>query len=191
MRAITAFIAVCLAPVIVFAAESKPNPDEVVNNPPFAHWSSFPTGTTVTQRETVSLPDGSKVQEMSTSKLVEKSKDKVVVETIITTSGDAVKETTTSVASYPPKVKMREVDTPAGEIASVTEGKEEVDFKGKKVTSEWVEAVSRSGDDVTTEKVWTVRDVPGGLIKQTIVHKRGDKIVSESIREVVEVKLGS
>lgn len=190
MRVAIGFVAACLVPVIVFAAETKPNRDDLVNNPPFAHWSSFPTGTSVTQKETVSLSDGSKVEQTSTSKLIEKSKDKVVVETTITTSGKGSSETTTSVATYPPKVRMRDVDTPAT-MASVTEGKEEIEFKGKKVNSEWVQAVTKSGEDVTTEKVWTARDVPGGLIKQTIVHKRGGKVVSESTREVVEVKLGS
>jgi hypothetical protein len=191
MRTALGFAIIVFIPLAVLAAESKPKPDDVVNNPPFAHWSSFPTGTSVTQKETVSLPDGSKVEELTTAKLIEKSKDKVVVETTITTTGNAASETSTTVTTFPPKVKMRDVNTPADQMASITEGKEELEFKGKKVNAEWVEAVSQSGDEVTTEKVWTARDVPGGLIKQTIVHKKGDKVLSESIREVVEVKVGS
>ena len=63
--------------------------------------------------------------------------------------------------------------------------------KGRKVAVEWVEAVTRSGDEVWTEKMWTAREIPGGIVKQTLVHKHGDTVVSESVLEMVDFKPGS
>src|SRR5262249_53307406 len=65
------------------AQSGKPGPDEMVNNPPFANWAQFKPGTTVTQKEIVSMPDGRKLEQTITHKLVQKSKDRVVVETIV------------------------------------------------------------------------------------------------------------
>ena len=92
-------------------------------------------------------------------------------------------ERTKTVTTFPAKVKMSQVDTPADASVSVTEGSEEVEVKGKKVTSEWVQAVTHNGDEVTTEKVWTARDIPGGLIKRTVTRKKGDTVVSDSTLE--------
>ena len=174
-----------ITPLVAHAA--GPKPDDMVNNPPFAHWSSFPVGTAVTQKETVTLPDGSKLEMVKTFKLLEKSKEKVVVEGKFTQTGAAGSNQTTSVDSYPAQVKRQDVDTPAS-MASVSEGKETVDVKGKPVEAEWVEATVKSGDEVSTEKVWTAQNIPGGIIKQTLVKKKGDKIVSTSVLELVEYK---
>jgi hypothetical protein len=191
MRYVLAFLAAVIAPLAVSAAEPQPKPDEMVNNPPFAHWSSFAPGTTVTQKETVSLSDGSKVEQVITAKLLEKTKEHVVVETTVNVTGGGVVEKATTATTYPAKVKMSQADTPDSAMESITEGKEEVDVKGKKVTAEWVEAVTKNGDEVSTTKVWTAQDIPGGIIKQTLVRKKGDKVLSESVLELVEFKAGS
>jgi hypothetical protein len=188
MRLLPALLAVFVVPAAVLAAESQPKPDDIVNNPPFAHWSAFAVGTSVTQQETVNLSDGTKLQESITSKLVEKTKDKVVVETSTKDKSSGAAEETKTVTTFPAKVKMSQVNTPDSAMTSVTEGKETVDVKGKKVDAEWVEAVIKSGDEVTTEKVWTARDIPGGIVKRTLTRKQGDKVVSDSVLELVEFK---
>ena len=184
------FVAMLLAmlavPVTLFAAETQPKPDDMVNNPPFAHWSAFKPGTAVTQRETITLSDGTKLTQDITSKLLEKNKEKVVVETSYKESGGGVTDQEKTVTAYPAKVKMSQVDTPDAMLASITEGTEKVTVKGKEVDAEWVEAVSKEGDEVVTEKIWTARDIPGGIIKRTITRKKGDKVVSESVLEVLE-----
>jgi len=170
---------------------AAPKPDDTVNNPPFAHWSAFKPGTTVTQKQVVSLSDGRKVEHVITTKLLQKSKERVVVETTVKDNAKGMVESTRTVTSYPAKVKAGQVHTPPTADVSVTEGKEEVTVKGQKAAAEWVEAVTRNGDEVWTEKMWTARDIPGGIIKQALVHKRGDKVVSESVLEVVAFKHGS
>ena len=169
------------------ASAADPKPDDMVNNPPFVGWSMFKPGTTVTQRETVTLADGSKFEMVMTHKLVEKRKDKVVVQTTVTASGHVSGEETMTTATFPAKVKMSEANSPTDAVA-VTEGKETLDVKGKKVDTEWYEAVTTFGDDVTTDKAWTARDIPGGVVKETITKKEGGKVLSESLLEVVDWK---
>lgn len=175
----------------VGAQSAKPGPDEMVDNPPFASWAQFKLGTIVTQREVVSMPDGRKLEQLITYKLVQKSKERVVVESTVKDKMGGATESTRMVNAYPARVKMKEVSTETGPDASVTEGKEEMTVKGKKLAVEWVEAVTKSGDDVWTEKMWTARQIPGGIVKQTVVHKRGDKLITESVLEMIDFKLGS
>ena len=180
------------APGSLLAAEAAPKPGDMVNNPPYAHWSAFKPGTTVTQREVVTLADGTKLQQTIVSKLISREKDKVVVETAMTESASGgqsgVAESRKTLTTFPAQVKRSQIDTPAEASVTVTEGTEDVDVKGKKVSAEWVEAVSRSGDLTTTEKIWTARDVPGGIIKRTVTRKKGDTVESDSFLELVEYK---
>jgi len=195
MRAVVLFVVLLAvfpaAPAILHAAE-KPKPDEMVNNPPYAHWSAFKPGTTVTQREVVTLADGKTMEQVITAKLVKREKDKVVVETTMTEAGGGAKtgmiESTKTVETFPAKVKMSQVDTPAEVGVKVTEGVEDVDVKGKTVSTEWVEATTQNGDEAVIEKIWTARDVPGGIVKRTITRKKGDTVTSTSQLDVVQYK---
>ena len=175
----------------VGAQSARPGPDEMIDNPPFANWAQFKPGTIVTQKEVVSMPDGRKLEQLITYKLVQKNKQHVVVESTVKDTMAGETESTRTVNTYPAKVKMRDVSTETGPDASVTEGKEEMTVKGRKLAVEWVEAVIKSGDDVWTEKTWTAREIPDGIVKRTVVHKRGDKLVSESVLEMIDVKPGS
>jgi hypothetical protein len=179
--------AIVAAPLGAAAEDVEPKPDEMVNNPPHAYWSAFHPGTTVTQKETVTLADGTKIETTAVSKLVEANKQQVVVETRVPAEGEA-SETVTDV--YAATVKMSEVDSPAS-AAKVTEGKEEVEVKGKKMEAEWVESTIEDGDDTWIEKVWTARDVPGGVVKETLVHKQGNAVQSTSVTELVDFKVVS
>src|SRR5262245_29399453 len=175
----------------VGAQSARPGPDEMVDNPPFANWAQFKPGTIVMQKEVVSLPDGRKLEQLITYKLVQKNKEHVVVESKVKDKAGGATERHRRLHTYPARVKMGDVRTETGPDVSVTEGKEEMTVKGRKLAVEWVEAVTRSGDDVWTEKMWTAREIPGGIVKQTVVHKRGDKLVTESVLEMIDFKPGS
>src|SRR5262249_47531569 len=114
-------------------------------------------------------------------------KDKVVVKGQFTQTGAAGSNVTTSVDTYPAKVKRGDVDSPT-EVATVTAGKETIQMKGEAIESEWVEATVQSGDEITVEKVWRAQTVPGGTVKQTMTKKKGGKTVSDSVLEVVGFK---
>lgn len=174
----------------VWAAET-PKPGDMVNNPPFVHWSQFAVGTSVTTKEVVTLADGSVEEVIATAKLVEKAKDHVTVETVVTggeaDKKDAALEQTKTVTDFPAKVKFERTHTPPSVGYSVTEGKEAVEVNGKTVDAEWVEATATNGDETVVEKVWTAQDVPGGIVKQTITKKKGGKLTSQSTLGVAAV----
>src|SRR5262245_10708389 len=89
----------------VGAQSARPGPDEMVDNPPFANWAQFKPGTIVTQKEVVSLPDGRKVEQLITYKLVKKNKDDVVVESTVKDKMAGPTESTRTVNTYPARVK--------------------------------------------------------------------------------------
>src|SRR5215475_7603072 len=93
----------------VGAQSARPGPDEMVNNPPFANWAQFKPGTIVVQKEVVSLPDGRKLEQLITYKLVQKNKDGVVVESTVKDKMAGATESTRTLNTYPAKVKMRDV----------------------------------------------------------------------------------
>src|SRR5262245_20396119 len=175
----------------VGAQSARPGPDEMVDNPPFANWAQFKPGTLVMQKEVVSMPDGRKLEQLITYKLVQKNKGQVVVESTVKDKTAGATENTRTLNTYPARVKMRDVSTETGPDVSLTEGKEEMTVKGRKLAVEWVEAVTGNGDVLWTEKVRTAREIPGGIVKQTVVHKRGDQLVSESVLEMIDFKPGS
>ena len=59
-------------------------------------------------------------------------------------------------------------------------------MKGKQVEAEWVESSATNGDETVVEKMWTVQDVPGGMVRQTVTRKKGGKVSSQSALEVVQ-----
>jgi hypothetical protein len=175
----------------VGAQSARPGPDEMIDNPPFANWAQFKPGTIVRQKEVVSMSDGRKLEQLITYKLVQKNKDRVVVESTVQDKTAGATESTRAVNTYPARIKMKDVSADTGPDAAVTEGKEEMTVKGKTLAVEWVQAITKNGDDVWTEKMWTAREIPGGIVKQTIVHKRGDTLVTESLLEMIDFKQGS
>jgi hypothetical protein len=171
---------------------TTPKPGDVVTNPAYAHWASFAVGTSVTQKEAVTLADGTVVESLMTAKLVSKNKHKLAVETTVV-AFDATKragaaDETKTLTTYPARVKFEDIHTADSGGYSVTEGKEAVDVKGKMVDAEWVEATNTNNDGSVTEKDWYVIDVPGALVKQTVTKKKGSQVTSQSTLELVEVK---
>lgn len=161
-----------------------PKAGELVNNPPYAHWSQFKPGASVTVKEVDTLADGTASEIVITSKLLSKSKKKVRVETIVTVgaagNSSSPVERTQTVEDYPAKVRYEQSQSPNAAGYAVTEGKESVNFKGKPVEAEWVEATATNGDETTVEKVWTAQNVPGGVVKQTMTKTRGAQVIKSS-----------
>jgi hypothetical protein len=173
------------------APPPPPKAGDVVNNPPYSHWAQFVPGATVTIKEVVTLPDGSVGQAVITSKLLTKSKDKVQVETLVTTGGGqtwaAASEKTRTVTSFPAKVHYETFQSSGTSGYSVLEGKEILAVKGKQLETEWVESSTTVGDETITEKIWTAREIPGGIVKRDVIKKKGSDVAHAST-ELVEYK---
>jgi len=169
---------------------ATPKPGDMVENPPYALWSPFAVGTSITTKELVTFSDGSVAAPSVTSKLVSKSKDKVTVETVVTADAASkragVAEQTKTLSDYPAKVKFEDLGTAAQANASVTEGKELVKVKGKEFEAAWVETTATKGGETIVEKVWTAAEIPGGMVKKTTTRKKGAEVLSTSTVELVE-----
>jgi len=173
-------------------ATAPPKPGDLVTNPAYAHWAHFTVGSSVSQKEAVTLADGTVVESLMTTRLVSKNKQKLTIETTVR-AVDAAKrvgaaEETKTLTTYPAKVKFEDIHTSESGGYSVTTGKEAVDVKGKMVEAEWVEASTTNSDGTVTEKDWYTVEVPGGLVKQTVTKKKGSQVTSQSKLELVDVK---
>jgi len=169
-------------------AQTTPQPDEMVNNPAYSQWARFKRGTTMVQKQTVTLSDGRKIEHDITVRLADKSPDKVVIETTLTPTMDSMVSSTRTFATFPARVKMGRVHTPRASLDGFAEGEEDMTVQGKKVTAHWIEAITKAGDEVTTRKVWSAWEIPGGVFKETIVRKKGDQVLSDSVLETVRIK---
>src|SRR5262245_57947146 len=172
---------------VLATGQTTPRPDELVNNPAFEHWAGFKRGTVVVKKETVTLADGRKIQHDITERLAEKTRDKVVVESTMGPTMDAMVSSRKTFTTFPAKVRMERAQTPRQTLDGFTEGEEEMVVQGKKVTAHWVEAVTKAGDETTTRKVWSAREIPSGVVKETIVRKKGDQVLSDSVLEIVRI----
>jgi hypothetical protein len=165
-------------------AEAPPKAGDMVNNPPYAHWSQFKPGATVTVKEVDTEADGSVAEIVITSKLIAKSRTQVKVETVVTLGGAGSSgsggERTQTLEEYPAKVRYEQSQSPGTAGYSITEGKESIQFKGKPVETEWLESTLTNGDEITVEKIWTTKDVPGGIVKQTMTRTHGTQVTKTS-----------
>lgn len=154
----------------------KPGQDGVVANGAYEYWAKFPIGTSTTQEEEITLYDGKQIHRTIVTNLVSRTNEQLKL-------SYAVTEKTTSFVDVPatlPATAVARVDT-----NSMTQGQEAISVQDQSVSSEWVRAVSLV-DDMTTERtVWTSRDVPGGVVKETVIKKKGNEIVSSSTLKLV------
>src|SRR5262249_3922318 len=186
----------CLALATARAADA----DDLVPNPRYKGWADFKPGATVTHKEKTRFPAGSPqnkyypegVDERDvTYKLVSVSPDKVVVETVVLDYELLSQiETAPTRITYPAKVKRAYVEG-AREQLKVKEGKEDIEVQGKTYKCEWYETTRTTSDgEVMTRKRWIAAEVPGGIVKEVTVTKKGDQVVDETTTTVTEMKAG-
>ena len=169
---------------------APPKAGDMVENPPFALWSPYAVGTSITTKELVTFSDGSVAAPSVTSKLVSKSNDKVTVETIASIDAASKRaglaEQTKTLTDYPATVKFEDLGTTKEASASVTEGKELVKVKGKEFEAAWVETTFTKDGETVVEKVWTAAEIPGGVIKKSSSRKKGSDVIATGMVEVIE-----
>jgi hypothetical protein len=186
----------CLALATVRGADA----DELVTNPRYKGWADFKPGATVIHKESTKFPAGSPegkyyprgVDERDiTYKLISLTPEKAVVETVVLDYEllSQVEAAPTRVI-YPAKVKRAYVEE-AHEQLKVKEGNEDIEVQGKTYKCEWYETTRKVGEgDVMTRKRWIAAEVPGGIVKEVTVTKRGDQVVAETTTIVVQKKAG-
>jgi hypothetical protein len=182
------------------AAARAADADDLVTNPRYKGWADFKPGAMVTHKEKTRFPAGSPqgkyypegVDERDvTYKLVSVSPDRVVVQTVVLDYEllSQVEAAPTRII-YPAKVKRTYVEG-AREQLQVQEGKEDLEVLGKTYKCEWYETTRRTADgEVVTRKRWIAAEVPGGIVKEVTVTRKGDQVVAETTTTVSRTKAG-
>ena len=181
-----------LLQIAAWAAEQE----QMVNNPPYVHWSAFKPGTTVTQRERVRFAKGSDEADYyaagarvhdSTYKLLEVTPKHVVVQMTIFEHGPgSVTEHAPVKITFPATADKAHVFGGREEIEKFTEGEEEVKVIDKTVKAHFVDIVDIDGDETVERKIWESNEIPGGIVKEVKKTKKGNKVVAETITHVLE-----
>ncbi|MGA7497788.1 MAG: hypothetical protein WBX00_13775 [Isosphaeraceae bacterium] len=179
-----------LLQIAAWAADDK----QMVNNPPYTHWSAFKPGTTVTQRERVLFAKGSDEADYyagarvndSTYKLLEVMPKHVVVQMTIFEHGPgSVTEHAPVKITFPATAEKAQVLGGREEIEKFTEGEEEVKVIDKTVKAHFVDIVDIDGDETVERKIWESNEIPGGIVKEVKKTKKGKKVVAETIIQVL------
>jgi hypothetical protein len=69
----------------------------------------------------------------------------------------------------------------------VKEGKEDVEVLGKTHKCEWYETTRTTADgEVVTRKRWIAAEVPGGIVKEVTVTKKGNQVIAETMTTVLQ-----
>jgi hypothetical protein len=156
-------------PVTVENAKEKKADLPVVERAEYVNWNQFPQGTLVKHvRETKS--DAGKVIVTTTTKLVSKSNEKVIIETQITVDrgGEPLVNPSMELeypASFrlPPNMDAAKFALPAQDAK--LESEESIEFQGKEYAARvysW-DAASESGK--TKNKMWLCNDIPGRVLR--------------------------
>lgn len=130
-----------------------------IDNPMYKNWSAFKVGTWV-KSTSVTEASGMKTEMETTSKLVELTAAKAVVEVTMSMTMMGNKTDMPARKDEIP-AKIPDATATAEKKPDVKEGNEDLDVGGKKVKTKWIET-NVSG---TKSKVWTSNDVPGTLVK--------------------------
>lgn len=168
--------------------EKKPAENlPTVENQNYANWTLFPAGTMVKKVKMTKNPQDW-VKETTTTRLLEKTPEKVVVETQVTVErpnyptqvNPATKNEIIATFRVPKGMTAEQIQAPS--LKARNTGTEEVDVLGKKekaVAFTWEDG-TESGPMVI--KAWFAETVPGRLVRQEMtVEQKGFKAVEEIV----------
>ena len=142
-----------------------------VDNPEYKAWSKFNPGSYVVMKMTNETA-GNKMEITTTTTLVEKTADKLVLEdkTSMVIGGNKI-DNPGQKRDVPAKVKVEGTSEQKSD-AKVTEGKESIELGGKKVDCKVVEVQAETNGTKSHTKTWSSDEIPGGTAKQE-VHSEG------------------
>lgn len=154
---------VCLIGGSAFAQE------KLVDNPEYQNWAKFKAGAFAKLKTVVETNVGGQTQKIETTmttKLIELTADKVVLEMSTSTvfMGTAIEQPPMK-RDVPKQVTQAQKEQAETPKAKVEEGTEDVTLNGQKYACKWIKTkTSANGMDVVS-KIWTCPDVPGQVVK--------------------------
>jgi len=136
-----------------------------IDNPEYQSWSKFGVGSMV-EYTVQSEAAGTKTESTMTVTMVEKTDDKIVLETK-TKMVVAGNEMTMPAQKRDVPAKVDQPEQQAQDGPKPEEGKEDVEAAGKTLSCKTTTTVTESNGMKTTAKIWQCDDVPGGMVKMT------------------------
>lgn len=154
-----AFVFVC---AFAFVAVARA---EQIDNPAYKKWSAYKPGTWVKHKTTADMA-GQKTENEMTTKLVEVTPDKAVIEIAMSmTVGGQKMDMPAQKQEVPAKIEKPAAPAADAPKADVKEGEEEVTVAGKTFKCKTTETTMKQGNNTTKSKVWMSDDVPQGMVK--------------------------
>jgi hypothetical protein len=159
----------------------------LVDNPEFASWNRFPVGIAVVRKKEVSNDSGS-VRVTTTLRLVEKKRDKVVVESQVTVDrpGEPVVENPSQKLEFaaafqlPQGMKPEQFALPS--LKAKVVGNETRMACGREYQTELYSWDERNEAGPMTIKLWRSEEIPGRMLRQEVKGR-----TQVSVEEVVEI----
>lgn len=138
---------------------------EKIKNPEYENWAKFKAGA-MSKVEGSTVAAGNESKQTITSKLVEITPDKAVVETVVEIEAMGNKMAMPAQKREVPAMIEKPANVSAdGMPAGAKTGEETVDVAGKTLKAKVVEFESDANGMKVHSKTWTCADVPGGLVK--------------------------
>jgi hypothetical protein len=158
LRAVGAFSLLVACAALVYA--------ETVDGVEYKRWSDCKEGSWVTHSVTATDHEGKKREFEATTKLVEISPEKLVLET---TEKEGAKSKTLPKKDWPAKV-----DKKAEAKGERKEGDEEIEVAGKKMKCHWESFKSEGKGETVEAKDWFSDEIPGKVARHELT-KSGPK----------------
>jgi hypothetical protein len=138
-------------------------PQELIDNPQFAHWKSFKPGTWV-KHSMLMDARGMQVKSETTTTLLEVTAEKVVLETRVAMDmGGRKMDMPPAKKDVPAKVEKKPGQAPP------SEKEEDVVVDGKTYKCrQWEWEQAERGGSAAKAKGWICADVPGGMVKSEV-----------------------
>lgn len=184
-RAAGAAVLACLIAPAALADDAKPNPE-------YDGWAKCKPGATVTIKGTTET-GGNKMQQSITTKLIEVTPEKAVVETAITMEMMGQKmpqppqKRDVPKTFTPPKIPATP-GQPETKIPEPKMGEETITVAGKEYKCKTAELDIEQNGMKVRSKTWTSDQVPGGMVKMT--SDATGTVSAKTTMELVEYKDG-
>lgn len=137
---------------------------EKIANSNYDQWAKFKLGAFV-KMDVDTVAGGNNIKSVMTTKLIELTADKVVVE-ITTTMEMMGQKIDTPAQKMEIPVRIEKPVEPAGvEKPKPATGEEDLKVGDKTIKTTWTETLTTSGSNAMLNKSWISPEIPGGVVK--------------------------
>jgi hypothetical protein len=158
---------------------------ESIDSLEYKRWSGFKPESWVTHKVTSEV-EGKKSEMELTTKLLEVSPEKLVLETTETVGGKAK---TLPKKEYPAKIEKKEHPAKKGEKPpEKTEGEEEIEVAGKKMKCHWECLKAENKGETSEVKTWYTDEIPGKIARHELKLSGPKGFTKESVATKWEKK---